>query len=1022
MAGLISPRSRESIITRADRAVQSGQVELALRLYREALDRTPRNPAIWVQCGHLLKHLGDLQAAEAAYRRAISFAPEAADPYLHLGHTLKLQDRREEAEAAYLRAFVLDASSDAARELVALGWSEDQISRLSGGAPSPNRPAPILVNGQSKERVRAVRPWRRKASLITLADRARDTGNWDSAARLYCKALRRNPYNAPIWVQYGHALKEAGHLERAESAYWTSIAHDPAVPDSWVQLGHVLKIRRKGEEAGVAYLRAFALDPSLPHPVPELASLGWSAPKLHELRRLMRVPVEQPSEIAAGDDEPSVPDEHIAPASPSLSNILSMGLDEQKRILIELGYFHEEFYLTINADVAESNVDPFQHYVYTGCREGRNPSPWFDSQYYLHVNPDAPRDLCPLLHFAADGGTRSRRRCSPYLIDNFRLPFDIRKPIVPTKFPVSPFRLHSAAKLKLAVHIHCFYIDCLPAIIKRLKNISIDFWIFLSAPDREVREQAEEQISSSGLHIKLSTVVPNRGRDLAPMIINFAKNLQEYDLVLHLHTKKSAERDKVGNEWFSDILAKLLFNKSYVDRIFQAFVDDQKLGAVAPSPYWRIAPFMVWGRNKDLVLRLMQRFGCSPAGMGAHCVEFPAGSMFWFRPRALAPILDAGFQYEEFPDEPIPDDGTIAHAIERCLFAVPERMGFAYRLVEPLPYERCWPKEITPTVSIIIPMRNGLPWIDAAIQSVLAQDTANPSFELIIVDNNSSDGSGESVSAFARSFDNVVFLTENTPGAGAARNRGMAAARGDYITFLDADDVLATDALARMTDLMRFENDLDFVTSSLVVFDEEGYSSPMPFGGMDDPRRDYIVVERKHYEDSIPEFRCIFSDFGPCAKLYRSSFLRQHGICFPERQNFEDNVFTVRVNMHASRIGIIPQPTYFYRKYRFAKGATQSTSLEISDFVDQLTAVKAVIREWKLFDVNGDGFRLMLLRALAEKIGWEIERFGTTDRTIECLAVEPEIVEAVSKSGLGGECLPEYWQRILCLRKGGAGA
>src|SRR5262245_7792103 len=107
-------------------------------------------------------------------------------------------------------------------------------------------------------------------SSIALADRARNAGQWELAARLYRKALDRHPRNPPIWVQYGHALKEAGSLHdpdklaQAEIAYRRALSLDLSAADAHLQLGHVLKLQGKTEEAAAAYLRAFALDPSVP--------------------------------------------------------------------------------------------------------------------------------------------------------------------------------------------------------------------------------------------------------------------------------------------------------------------------------------------------------------------------------------------------------------------------------------------------------------------------------------------------------------------------------------------------------------------------------------------------------------------------------------------------------------------------------------------------------------------------------------------------------------------------------------
>jgi tetratricopeptide (TPR) repeat protein len=135
--------------------------------------------------------------------------------------------------------------------------------------------------------------FRRKQNFVDLANHARDERQWELAARLYRKALDRNPGNVGIWVQYGHSLKESGELRdpdkltRAGFAYRRALALDPGVADTHLQLGHVLKLQGKIEEAQLAYLRAFALDPAMLHPVRELSRLGWSEAQQAELRRLV---------------------------------------------------------------------------------------------------------------------------------------------------------------------------------------------------------------------------------------------------------------------------------------------------------------------------------------------------------------------------------------------------------------------------------------------------------------------------------------------------------------------------------------------------------------------------------------------------------------------------------------------------------------------------------------------------------------------------------------------------------------
>ena len=133
----------------------------------------------------------------------------------------------------------------------------------------------------------------RERGVIGLANRARDAGEWGLAVRLYRKALDRNSRNPPIWVQYGHALKESGarrdpdKLAQAEIAYRTALFLDPGIADTYLQLGHVLKLQGKTEEAQACYLHALALDSSTSYPLDELGALGWSEEALSELQRII---------------------------------------------------------------------------------------------------------------------------------------------------------------------------------------------------------------------------------------------------------------------------------------------------------------------------------------------------------------------------------------------------------------------------------------------------------------------------------------------------------------------------------------------------------------------------------------------------------------------------------------------------------------------------------------------------------------------------------------------------------------
>jgi GT2 family glycosyltransferase/tetratricopeptide (TPR) repeat protein len=408
------PRLRLSrqptIITRADRARAAGEWRLAAGLYRVVLDRTPHNPPIWIQYGHALKESGSPAEAETAYRIAIAFEPSDPDSHLQLGHALKLQGKRAEAEAAYRQAWVLDRSStEAARELAAFGWTTQRLAEADRSTAGLDRPpVSVPVNGAAASSGGR----RRKEGLITRADRALSARQWRLAARLYRKALDRNPEKPPIWVQYGHALKESGDVAEAERAYRAALAYAPGVADTHLQLGHALKLQAKTEEAQAAYLRAFVLDPSLPYPPHELGGLGWSGSELAELETLLDGgdhigPVAAPIAHAA----------NLASLIPSEIRVKVRGapldrIEDDIQTLRASGLFDEAYYRATAPDLP-TDVDLLRHFVERGSDENLDPHPLFITSYYLACNRDIVDDVVngrinPTVHFIKYGGFEGR--------------------------------------------------------------------------------------------------------------------------------------------------------------------------------------------------------------------------------------------------------------------------------------------------------------------------------------------------------------------------------------------------------------------------------------------------------------------------------------------------------------------------------------------------------------------------------------------------------------------------------------
>ena len=637
--------------------------------------------------------------------------------------------------------------------------------------------------------------------------------------------------------------------------------------------------------------------------------------------------------------------------------------------------FDADYYLSQNEDVRAAGLDPAWHYFDSGWKEPRNPHPEFSVAFYLRQYPDvAEAGIEPFGHFIADGAAEGRHpNFQEYHKGRSTRALQEKTPL----FLLSRTRAHGSSdaqahKASLAVHVHCFFEDVFATtIIDILKKLPAGFALFVSVTSAGVADRVRALVAGLALSQLDVRVVENRGRDLAPLFVDFFDAIQKYDLCLHLHTKKSLEKEDFGTVWLSDLSQQLFSTGTFIQNTLKLMEADPSIGLLGPRPYPPLRRFMGWGANRELASSLCRKLGSTVPlpGPGA-TLDFPAGSFFWFRPSAFAEMRSLALTTHSFPAEPIADDGTIAHALERILPTIIASRQSRYVEVAPLPYEAEHPANHPVAVSVIIPAFNAEKFIEQAVLSVARQSCFHAKIEIIVVDNASTDSTAVVLARLAAIVPNLRVFSEPTKGAGAARNRGLSEARGKSVTFLDADDIRLEDAIGELYDaiLASPTHQADFATSSLRMFNADWLSASMPYD--DDGMIETLDLTGMSGDEPI--WAAMASDFGSCTKLYRREFLDVSGIRYPEGVNFEDNYFIGCVLMEAQTATVLRSVTYLYRKSE--DGMTQSTKRSPEILSDQIHVIEMLLERF-------DGPRASprwatYKRTLLEKLRHEANRVG----------------------------------------------
>lgn len=198
-------------------------------------------------------------------------------------------------------------------------------------------------------------------------------------------------------------------------------------------------------------------------------------------------------------------------------------------------------------------------------------------------------------------------------------------------------------------------------------------------------------------------------------------------------------------------------------------------------------------------------------------------------------------------------------------------------------------------ISIIIPVYNGAGYIENCLDSVYNQGLNHDNFEILAINDGSTDESESIISEYAQKVGNVNLINKENGGVSSARNVGIDSAKGDFVLFLDADDELVDGSLPIVYDYLCKNTDID-----MLITKQSRYN-----GKTERVVKNSCLKERIVYS-GVETYKYGYVRGNAGGAICRTKFLRETGLLFPTGiKNGEDTIFFGLVHLYAQKVVLL---------------------------------------------------------------------------------------------------------------------
>jgi CDP-glycerol glycerophosphotransferase len=239
---------------------------------------------------------------------------------------------------------------------------------------------------------------------------------------------------------------------------------------------------------------------------------------------------------------------------------------------------------------------------------------------------------------------------------------------------------------------------------------------------------------------------------------------------------------------------------------------------------------------------------------------------------------------------------------------------------------------VPPRVSVVVPVFDVAPYVGACLESLARQSFAD--LEVIVVDDGSTDGSGEIAAGFVARDGRFRLVRQANAGLGAARNTGAAHAAGEFLAFVDSDDVVPRHAYELLVGALD-ETGSDFASGNVRRLTPVGT-----------PKAGFLAraIERTRLRTHITRFPPLLFDRTAWNKLFRRSFWERHGFRFPQGVYYEDIPVTLPAHYLAKTVDVVDETVYLWRMREGDDLSITQRRTETKALRDRVAAVDHVSR------------------------------------------------------------------------------